>query len=246
MMKLFKLFLLPIVVLALLGTPLGSLAQTDQDQAQDALNQIRESRGQFKNSKSEELRETGQAKREEARQRMEDKRKEVLLRLIDIRVKQLNRMNDRVQRMPNITDELKTQLATEILSQIQALEGQKANVEGAEGREAIKALAAELRSLFQSKRGIIKGIVEAIHASRVEIAAAKAQERAAKIGEKLEELAGEGQDTTELEADLDAAEQDIENAKEKIGKKEFKEGAEDLKGAYQKFRGIAEKAKGLG
>ena len=259
MKRLFKLFLAATVAFVLVSSPSVGIAQTTDADFQNALNQVRQSRQAFRDAKTQEAnedaeisraqgqaqREAAQQRREAARERKEEKRKEVLLRLIDIRVKHLNRINERVQRMPNITDDLKAELATEIDAQVQALNDQKGRVESAEGREAIKTLAKEIRDLFKAKREVIKSIVDAIHASRADIAAAKAAARAADMDEKLQELKGQGKDTTELEEELDEAEIDIDDAKEAIGKKEFKEANEDLKGAYQKFRSIAEKAKGL-
>ena len=176
---------------------------------------------------------------------MEDKRKQTLLRLIDIQIKHWEKVQARVDRMPNITDDLKTQLSAEIDSAILELNSMTTSVDASEGREAIMELAKEIRELFKSKREIVKNIVEAIHASRLTIAAAKAEDRAAAIKAKILELKANGKDTADIEGDLDSAEEDIDNAQDATGRKAFKEANEDLKGAYQKFRNIAEKAKGL-
>lgn len=259
MKRLLKLFLATIVALVLVSSPSVGVAQTTDADVQDALNQVRKSKQEFKDAKVQETaeaaeigkakgqvqRDAAQQRREEARQRMEDKRKETLLKLIDLQVKHLEKTKERVDRMPNITDALKTQLATEIDADIQALNSKKADVEGTEGKDEIKALAKEIRDFFRSYRDTVKSIVDAIHASRADIAAAKAEARAADIDEKVQELKGQGKNTTELEQELDEADAHIEEAKEEIGRKEFKEANEDLKGAYQKFRSIAEKAQGL-
>ena len=248
-----------LIALVLIVSPLTGLAQTTDEDFQNAVSQLRESRQGFKDARAQEINEAsqegrakGQAQREAAQQRrataqekMEEKRKETLLRLVDIQVKHLERTKERVQRMPNITDNLKAQLVTEIDSNIQKVNEQKAKVQSASGREAIKALAKEIRGFFKSYRVNVRSIVDAVLASRANIAAAKAEERAAAIKAKVQELKQQGKDTTEIEVELEDAEKDIDDAEDAIGRKSFKEANEDLKGAYQKFRNIAQKAKGL-
>jgi len=259
MKKLLLSFLPALIALVLVVSPLASLAQTTDEDFQNAVRQLRESRQGFKDARAQERNEAsqeskakGQAQREAVQQRraaaqgkMEEKRKETLLRLVDIQIKHLGRTKERVERMPNITDALKIQLAIEIDSNIQKVNDQKAKVESASGREAIKALAKEIRDLFKSYRVTVKSIVDAIHASRANVATAKAEERAAAIKAKVQELKQQGKDTTEIEVELEDAEGDIDDAEDAIGRKAFKEANEDLKGAYQKFRSIAEKAKRL-
>ena len=259
-MKKLLLSSLPVlIVFVLIGSPSVGFGQTTDADFQNALNQLRESRQGFKDAKAEEKneasqegkakgqaqREAAKQKREEAKKKMEERRKEVLLRLIDIQIKHWNRIKERVDRMPNITDELKAQLAVEIDAVIQQLDSKKAEVQSVEGREAIKALAKEIRDLFKSKREIVKKIVDAIHASRMNNAAAKAEERAAAIKAKVKELKDEGKDTTKIEEELEDAEKDIDDAEDAIGRQAFREANEDLQGAYQKFRNIAQKARGL-
>lgn len=259
MKKLLLSFLPAMIAFVLILSPSVGIAQTTDDDFQNDLTQLRQSRKGFKDAKAEERneasqegkakgqakREAAQQKREAARRKMEDKRKETLLRLVDIQIKHWNRVTDRVERMPNITDDLKAQLASEIDAVIQGLNNQKAKVQGVEGREEIKTLAKEIRSSFKSKREVIKSIVDAIHASRANKAAAKAEERAAAIKAKVQELKDQGEDTAELEVELEDAEEDIDDAGDAIGRKAFREANEDLKGAYQKFRNIAQKANNL-
>lgn len=236
----------------------STIAVSDAD-FQNAFNQIKESRQTFKEAKAQEANEAGQVgkaknqaqreaaqqRREAARQKIEEKRKEVLLRLVDIQIKHLNQTKERVQKMPNITEELKTQLNTEVEAAIQKLNEQKVKVESATGEEAIKAVAKEIRDFFRTYQEIAKKIVEAILASRANNAAAKAEERLATVKAKVQELKNQEKDTTELETEIEKAEKDIDEARGAIGRKAFREANEDLKGAYQKFRNIAQKAKGL-
>lgn len=259
MKKLLLSFLPVLVAFVLVGSPLVGVAQTTDGDFQNALNQLRQSRQDFKNEKAKEANETsevgkakGQAqreaaeqRREEARKRMEDKRKELLLKLVDIQIKWMNRTKERVQRMPNISDELKTQLTTEVDTTIQKLNNLKTIIQSATGQEAIKSLAKEVRDFFKSKHEVIKKIADAIHVSRTNNALAKAEERVAAMKAKIKELKDKGKDTNEIETELKEAEEDINEAQEATGRKAFKEANEDLRGAYQKFRNIAQKAKGL-
>jgi len=273
MKKILLSFFPVLVAVVLTGSPSVGIAQAtpeaiplSRDAAgqadgdfSNALNQLRQSRQDFKSEKTKEANETAEVgkaksqvqreaaelKREQARTRMEDKRKEVLLKLVDIQIKWMNRTKERVQRMPNITDELKAQLVVEVDKAIQNLNGEKAKIEAASGRDSIKALAKEIRQLFKSNHEVVKEIVDAIHASRANYAIAKAEERSAAIEEKIKELKNKGKSTDEVESELKDAQEDIDGAQDATGRKAFKEASEDLKGAYQKFRSIAGKAKGL-
>lgn len=259
MKKLLLSFLPVIVALVLVGSPSVGIAQTTDGDFQNALTQLRAERQAFKDAKAEEKnkaaeerqataqakREAAQQKRAEAQQKMETQKKAVLLKLVDIQIKWMERTKERVQRMPNITDELKTQLAGEVDAAIQNLNAEKAKIEAASGQDAIKALAKEVRDLFKSKHELVKKIVDAIHASRANDAVATAEERTAAMKAKVNELKEQGKDTTEVESDLEDAEGDVNAAQAAIGRKAFREANDDLKGAYQKFREIAQKAKGL-
>ena len=86
--------------------------------------------------------------------------------------------------MPNISAELKNQLATEVDAAVQKLNELKAKIQSAAGAEQVKALAKEVKDLFKSTHDIVKKIVDAIHASRANEAAAKTESayRQEKIG----------------------------------------------------------------
>ncbi|KKQ67521.1 MAG: hypothetical protein A3F95_01540 [Candidatus Nealsonbacteria bacterium RIFCSPLOWO2_12_FULL_39_31] len=257
MKKLSFLFVSAIISATLAGTTSAAVAQTTDADFQNALTQLRQSRQDFKNNKAQEVnaaseegrakvqaaRQAAQQKRAEAQKRMEEKRKEVLLKLVDIQIKWMNRVKGRVQKMPNITNGLKIQLATEVDASIQKLNDEKAKIQSTSGQEAIKFLAKEVRDIFKSKKEIIKKTVDAIFDSRVNNATAKAEDRVAAIKAKIEELKSAGKDMGELEAYLADAEKKINEAQVKVGQGLFREANEDLKGAYQKFRGIADKAK---
>lgn len=232
---------------------------TTDESFQQSLDQVHQSRQEFKEArareaneaaqigkaKSQALRDAARQRQDEARMKMEEKRKETLLRLIELQIKHLTRTKERVQRMPNITEELKTQIANDLDAAIQKLVDMKPRVQSAAGREAIRTLAKEIRDLFKAHREIVKKIVDAIHASRLNNALAKAEERLAAIKAKIQELKNEGKETTEVEEELEDTQSSVDDAREAVGRKAFREANDDLKGAYQKFRGIAKKAKGL-
>lgn len=254
--------ILSILSLAIVAVLAGSLsvsgiAQTADTDFENSISQLRQERQTFKDAKKQEetekqqmAKEKVQAKRQQAEQRRveaenkrEEKRKAVLLSLIDIQIKHFNRTNDRVQKMPNITDDLKAQLENEIDSVIGILEGKKTEIESLTGKEKIKESAREIKDLFRAHREIVKKIVETIHSSRSDKAISTAEDRATAIQAKIKELKDKGQNIGELDNDLENAEKEISDARDNIGRKAFKEANEDLKGAYQKFREIAEKAK---
>lgn len=259
MKKLFLFFLPVLVLFALAGLPLESTAQTSDEDFAGVVEQFRKSRQTLRDARAQEASETaelGKAKgqgqrdlaeqrRQEARQQMEEKRKEVLLRLLDIQIRHLSRTNERVQQMPNISDDLKAQLDGEIDTDITRLQEYVPQVESATGREEIKDLARQIKDFFRSYRETVRMIVEAIHTSRASDAAATAGDRLAAMNAKVQELKNEGKDTSELEQEIDDIQGDLDNVQEQIGRKAFREANEDLKGVYQKFRNIAQKAKGL-
>lgn len=257
-MKKIKLSILSLAIIAVLtGLPSVGIAQTVDIDFENSMSQLRQERQAFKDAKKQEetekqqvAKEKTQAKRQQAEQRrveaenkMEAKRKAVLLSLIETQIKHFNKTNDRVQKMPNITDVLKDQLEREINDAIGILEEKKTEVESSTGKEKIKELAGETKDLFKTHREIVKKIVEAIHSSRADKAAFIAEDRAVAIKAKVKELKDKERDTSELDNDLEDAEKEISDARDNIGRKAFKEANEDLKGAYQKFREIAEKAK---
>lgn len=258
-MKKLSTFLSTAVVFSLLVVPTLTSAQPadrdfnkDLDELRSARQELKETKVQEAQERAAELSETVEARKEaamqrkeEAQERMETKRKEVLLKLIDIQVKHLEKTQERVNGMPNITDDLKAELVAETNGDIATLNGLLSQVGGTQGRDAIKELAGEVRTLFKSYRERIKSIVEAIHASRLNDAVSKAEGRLAAVKEKVAGLKANGKNTTNLEEDIEDAEENINNAQEEVGRQAFRKANADLKGAYQIFKEIAQKARGL-
>jgi hypothetical protein len=261
-MKKTSLLIIPLlIILTLALSSISNIKTTSAEntdtEIQDEIQKVRESRQAFKNAKAEEAgqrkqekeekiqtkREAAREKKEEAKQRMETKRKETLLHLIDVQIKHFENIKERVQKMPNITDELKTELAAEIDAAIQNLNDYKAKVESAEEQEEIKTLAKEIKDFFKSKRDMVKKIVEAIHNSRANKIMAKAEERLSSIQARIQELKDNGKNTDEIDALVEEAKDHINNAQEALENGILKEFSEHLKEAYKTFREIAKKAK---
>ena len=255
MRKLSSLLIPPAISLLLVG-PLVIFAQTTGTEFQDALTELRQLRQSFKDAKIQEaseatransqaMRQAAEQRRTAAQQRMEEKRQEVLIKLVDIQIKWMDRTKKRVQRMPNISADLKTQLSSEVDAAVQQLNDLKSRIQGTSGREAIIALAKEVRDAFKTRHDIVKKIVDAIHTSRATDDVATAEARADAIKAKVQELKGQGKNTTGVEAEIADADKKISDARDALSRQSFREANDDLKGAYQKFRSIATKAKGL-
>ncbi|MDP3057602.1 MAG: hypothetical protein Q8N37_03740 [bacterium] len=225
------------------------------DDIQDSLVQLRKDKEDFKNNKLQEEsdkvliakeknvsnRKVIEARQEKARKTKEEKRKIVLTRSIDIRVKQLENIKERVAKMPNIKEDLKTSLNNEIDGTIAELNTEKMILEAITAPEDLKAFAQELKDLFKTKRDIIKQIVDAILASKADKTIKDAEGRLAEITAKIAELKAAGQNTSAPETLLAAAQAKISIAKTKTEKEELKSVISDLKEAYKNMKSVVEK-----
>lgn len=239
------------------GVASVSIAQTDGAALQNSLNQLKLERKAFKDEKANEANERklaasekSRAKRQEAEARradaelnMEEKRKIVLLRLIEVQIRHLDKTNDRIQKMPNVSSELKIKLKEEIDNAKAGINAKRSEVADATGKDAIKKLAKEVKDFFKIKREIVKDIVDAIHASRVVKDTEIAAEKSAAIKKKIQELTDAGEDTEEMESDLSDADNNIAGAKRETEKKNYNDANESLKNVYEKFKDIAKKMK---
>ncbi|MDO8571724.1 MAG: hypothetical protein Q7R79_03520 [bacterium] len=251
--------LLPVCAFLFLGNTSLGYAHSGVDDLEISLIQLRQARQEFKVAKNQEaieIAEEAKAKapaqkqtalraREEAAEKKEGHRKEIVLKLMDIHIKWMNHMKENVQRMPNVTDDLKLQLTGEVNTTVQKLNELKTRISAARTRDDVIVLAKEVREFFTLKHETVKKIVDAIHASRASIAVAKAESRLNTIKMKLEDLKNQGKTIAGTETDLEDADKNIKEGKEALGRNAFREANEDLKGVYQAFRNIATKAKGL-
>lgn len=230
-------------------------AQNIAGSVEDSLVQLRKDKEDFKNNKQLEESEIAkaakekvaakrkliEAKKEELRINKEEKRKTVLIRLLDIQIKQLKNTKERVAKMPNIKEDLKTSLNTKIDSAIAELNAEKTKVQNATASDDLKKLGKEIKDLFKSKREIVKAIVDAILASVADKNITTAENRLTELTAKIAELKAAGQDTTALDNLLTIAKGKIAAANTKIGKKDLKEAVNDLKEAYKYMKSITEK-----
>lgn len=233
----------------------SSNAGTIIDDIDSRLQQMRKDRDDFKSSKQLEeskileaakekvaaKRKLIEAKREELRIKKEEKRQAVLVNLIDIQIKQLGNTQERVKKMPNITDNLKGELDKAIIAAIGELEAEKVILQAITKPEDLKAFAKELKDSFKAKRSIVKQIVDAILASRANKTIDNAEGRLTEITAKIAALKAAGQDTAALDALLVAAQSKIAAANTKAGKEDLKGAISDLKEAYKSMKSIIEK-----
>lgn len=251
-----------VALVSLVGSPVLALAQvpTGVSDAKSALRKelqdLKTAREAFKDAKTTEAKEraeearakvesakkTAETKRTEAEKRKEEQRKKVLLRLIEVQVKHFKNVTERVARMPNISDALKTQLKTEIDKAIASLNDLKAKVEAAKTAEELKALAEQVKDNLKTKREIVQKIVDAIVKEQLQNAITKAEERVENAETKIAELKTAGKDVTELEKLLATAKEKLAFAKTSLTKSALKEANEALKEVYKALREIAEES----
>lgn len=228
MKKLLRLFLPIFVVLLFVGLPFASIAENSNNSLKNSLDKFRQSRQEFRNAKLQKT-------------IVSEKRRDVLVRLIDIQIKYFERTKERIEKMPNITQEFKNELDAKINEVIQGLVEKKVTVESAQTPEEIKNLALEIQSSSKSYREIIKNIVNAILTSRVDRAIDKAEERLVVIDKKVQKLKKRGEDVSEVEKSIDYVGSFIENIRGGMERKTFKETLKDLKDAYQQLRSLISK-----
>jgi|GEM_PF-1606363 len=269
-----KIIIPSLCVLMLVASFSFSLAQTDDTvvattavsvgddnggELSGDLSQVREKMKEFKAAQVEELqlmRAGLQEKRTAAKAEIEKRRtaakakllehrKNVLLKLIDLRIKHLKKTGERVAKMPNIDESLKTSLASKIDAAVKVLEAKKTEVTAAADNEKLKELAKSAKDLSESHQLIIKDIVEAIKNSRGSKSVEKADDRAAAITEKIAELKTAGKDVAALEAMLVAAKGYIVSATTAQEQKNYEDVVKYLKLAYEEFKKIAQAAEVL-
>ena len=175
-------------LVSLVGTPALSLAQSGSANPSEGiksavrkeLENLKEARESFKVSRDEakerakearekagEAKGTADAKKLEAEKRRQEHRKEVLLRSIELQIKHFQSVASRVAKMPNISDDLKASLKTEIDKAITGLNDLKTKVQNAKTEDELKAVAKEIKDYLKNKREIVKKIVDAISASHL-------------------------------------------------------------------------------
>lgn len=171
--------------------------------------------------------------------------KTVLQKIVDLQIAYFERVRDRVDHMPNISDAEKATLDGQITTTISGLNAKKAEIDAASGTDALKTLAKDLRTTFTGYHKIVKAIVDAIHASRVAGAENTAGNRSGAIEAKLDELKAQGKDVTDLKAQLQSAQTLMIDAKTLREARDYKGSVTKLKEAHTIFRTVSQAAKAL-
>lgn len=172
-------------------------------------------------------------------------RKTTLLKIIDIQIAYFNRVQERINRMPNISDDEKTNLASQVTTALAGLEAQKTGIEGTSDDDLLITKAKDLRTAFMGYRETVKAIVGSIHASRVAGAEDTTGDRASAIEAELDTLAADGKDVTALKTELATAQTYIDDAKILREAGDYKGAVSKLKEAYSVFRSVSQAAKRL-
>ncbi|MCH7492817.1 hypothetical protein IID19_04525 [Patescibacteria group bacterium] len=246
------------IVIILLVVPVGvSLAAvpTDRDFNTKA-EEMRTAHQAFKDARSQaETPEVANANgntntrqgmtKDQIMERREDQRKITLQKVVDLQIAYFERVQSRIDNMPNVSETEKTALTSQVTTAISGLQSIKASIDAATGAEALKNLAKNLRTSFMGYHELVKAIVDSIHASRMVGAENRAGDRASAIDTDLDESDAEGKDVTVLKTELDTAKTIIADAKILREAGQYKEAATKLKEAYTVFRSISQAAKAL-
>ena len=254
MHKKTTLFLIGILLLVPLGVSLAA-APTDSEFNTKA-QEMRTAHQAFKEARSQSATpevvnanantNTSQGKTKE--QILEDRathRKTTLQKIVDLQIAYFERMQKRVDNMPNITDTEKTKLTNQIATSISGLEAKKSEIDATSNDDKLIIKAKDLRTTFMSYHELVKAIVDSIHASKVADAENTTGDRAMAIETKLNELAAEGKDVTALKTELATAQTYINDAKTLREAGDIKGAVAKLKEAYAIFRTISQAAKKL-
>lgn len=180
MKKLSFLFISLIIFLIILGIPSMAFAQNQTSDSKNILNNIHKYDKELKYEKIKELKENKKVdniknyklkkdtkkKDNELNKKSEEISKIVLIRLLDNQIKWFNNTKERVQKMPNISNELKSQLTSDIDSIIKLLNDEKNKIQNLSNQEEIKSDLKEIKDFLKFKNEIVKKIIEAILSSR--------------------------------------------------------------------------------
>jgi len=183
--------------------------------------------------------------KEQILERRELNQKTVLQKIVDLQIAYFERVQKRVDNMPNISDAEKANLSGQIATTLSGLNAKKTGIDAASGTDALKTLAKDLRTTFVGYHKLVNTIVDAIHASRVADAENTAGNRSGAIETKLDELKAQGKDVTALKTQLQSAQTLISDAKTLRESGDHKGAVAKLKEAHTIFRTVSQSAKAL-
>lgn len=238
-----------LVAVSIMALPVLVRATDSDSDFESKLNDIRDRREQFLKIRSEALdtRTKTLEQRQTLSQERATQRKDVLLHIIDVQIAYFERMQNRIEQLPNLSDEEKTELDTEVQAVITNLQTLKTQIDGtATGDEdTLKSLAQQVLELFKSKRTLVWDIVKGIHEHHVTNVLTRAHERLAAITSRLDEFTADGKDVSSLIALADQAQTALSAAQDSVTAGEYRQALESIKQAYTLFRQIIQGAKDL-
>lgn len=172
-------------------------------------------------------------------------RKTTLQKIVGIQIAYFSRVQERINNMPNISDDEKTNLTSQVTTALAGLETQQTGIDGTSDDDLLTTKAKDLRTAFMGYRESVKAIVSSIHASRVAGAEDTTGDRASAIETELDALAADGKDVTALQTELATAQTLIDDATTLREAGDYKGAVSKLKEAYAVFRSVSQAAKKL-
>lgn len=247
-----KLYFFSIIAIALLGVGVrfaqahGEVASVS-DEVQTAIESMRQAKQRFLEARQNAADNSNVTsdRRQEALANRTDRRKDALLRILDVHQKHLEKTKDRVDGMPNITDEQKTEAKSAIDEALASVEALKAQVEAAADDEALRAVASAVRDQLKDYHTTVKRVVQAIHASRLTAFIDRALSRASALADELSSLQLVGKDVTALQEQLGQAQDLIAEAQSQSEGGELRTAIQSLKDAYALLRQVAQGVQAL-
>lgn len=151
---------------------------------------------------------------EGARKAALEKAKEFILKIFDRAILRIQKIIDRVEKSPVLTDERKAQLKARLQDEINVLTAQKSKIEAATSGEELRAILKESRGKFASVREAVKKIVLEIIASHIDRTLAKLEEIADRLESQITVLQAQGAGVANLQSQLADGRAKIALAKE--------------------------------
>lgn len=226
-LRLIARIILPIVISLSLVTPayaLSARAHQGKELATRAAERLEEAREHFREAKEEFkshrglLRDATPAAKAEVLQ----KAKQFILRALDRAIARIQKIIERVDNSPVITEERKAQLKSELQAQIDALTAMKAQIEAAQNGEQLRSAINDTRGKFTSVREAVKKVVAAILASHLDKVIGKLASASAKLDGQIDELAAQGVNVSRFESQLTEATRLLDQARSQNNVQEYR------------------------
>lgn len=171
-----------------------------------------------------------QKKKEEVRKANFDKVKKRAVRIINSVINKLNRIRDRVNNMPNISDDAKGQLNLKIDARIAVLEEKKSLIDTATTKAEIKKIIKEVKTEIARTRDIVKEVVVSIHKTHLENIVERLVGVIVKIEKKIE--GWDESRKTAVEGNISKAKSSLREARELLKGGKLKQAKAKIKEAH--------------